>query len=138
MRQVIPQILWIGNAREARDISSVLAQDIVAVIDLAIEEPPIVFPRDIVYCRFPLLDGAGNPPALIKAAVETATTLVRHSIPTLVTCGGGMSRSPAIVAGALARVKRADRRKMLEQVAASGPHDVSPAFWSDVTRACDE
>src|ERR1700733_13837316 len=114
MRQAIPQILWIGNAREARDISSVLAQDIVAVIDLAIEEPPIVFPRDIVYCRFPLLDGAGNPPGLIKAAVETATTLVRNSTPTLVTCGGGMSRSPAIVAEALARVKRADRRKMLE------------------------
>jgi hypothetical protein len=27
---------------------------------LAMEEPPIVLPRDIVSCRFPLVDGAGN------------------------------------------------------------------------------
>ncbi len=54
MREVIPGVFWIGNAHDARDVKRVLARGIAVVIDLAIEEPPIQFPRDIVYCRFPL------------------------------------------------------------------------------------
>jgi protein-tyrosine phosphatase len=101
MREVIPQMLWVGNAREARDISNLLDLGIAAVVDLAIEEAPIVFPRDVVYCRFPLIDGSGNSQALLKAAVETTTSLVCENVPTLVACSGGMSRSPAVVAVAL-------------------------------------
>ena len=55
-----PLDLWIGNAHDARDVRGVLAFGIGVVIDLAIEEPPIHFPRDIVYCRFPLLDVLEN------------------------------------------------------------------------------
>jgi protein-tyrosine phosphatase len=135
VRAVIPNALWISNAREARDVRAVLALGIAAVVDLAIEEPPIAFPRDVVYCRLPLVDGAGNPPAVVKAAVETTANLVRGEVPTLVTCGGGMSRSPAIVAAALARLERASLQESLERVAASGPHDVSAAFWRDVLEA---
>jgi protein-tyrosine phosphatase len=136
VREVIPRTLWISNAREARDVPAVLALGIAAVVDLAIEEPPIAFPRDVVYCRLPLVDGAGNSPAVVRAAVETTANLVRGAVPTLVTCGGGMSRSPAIVAVALARLEDASPQESLERVAAGGPHDVSAAFWRDVLEAC--
>src|SRR4051812_8223868 len=96
MRDVLPAV-WIGTARDARDVSAVLALGIAAVIDLAAEEPVIQFPRDIVYCRYPLLDGDGNAPAVIRAAVLTLKTLLESQTPTLVACSGGMSRSPAVL-----------------------------------------
>lgn len=94
MREIIPSILWIGNAQDARDIKRVLAAEFRVVIDLAIDEPAIQFPRDIVYCRFPLLDGEGNSPAILQSAIETTTNFVRDGQRTLVACSGGMSRSP--------------------------------------------
>lgn len=41
MREILPGLLWIGNAADARDVKSVLAYPIEAVIDLAIEEPQV-------------------------------------------------------------------------------------------------
>jgi protein-tyrosine phosphatase len=137
MREVISKALWIGNSQEARDVRAVLGFGIGAVVDLAMEEPPILFPRDVVYCRFPLVDGAGNLPAVVKAAVETTAQLIRSNVPTLVACGAGMSRSPAIVAAALARFEGTTLQQALSRVAASGPHDVSGAFWADIQQASD-
>jgi len=137
VREVIAGVLWIGNAREARDVRAVLGLGIGAVVDLAIEEPPVLFPRDVVYCRFPLVDGSGNSPALVRAAIETTTTLIRGRVPTLVACSGGMSRSPAIAAAALARFECETPQQSLARVAASGPHDVSASFWADVVQAGD-
>jgi protein-tyrosine phosphatase len=131
------QGLWTGNAREAREVRAVLSFGIGAVVDLAMEEPPILFPRDVIYCRFPLVDGAGNLPAVVKAAVETTNQLIRGNVPTLVACGAGMSRSAAIVAVALARFEGITLQQALSRVAASGPHDVSGAFWADVQQASD-
>ena len=105
MREVIPSVLWIGNAHDARDVMGVLACGIGVVIDLAIEEPPIHFPRDIVYCRFPLLDGEGNSPALLQSAIDTTANFVNAKQPTLVACSGGMSRSPIIVSSVLAKIE---------------------------------
>ena len=65
MREVIDQ-LWIGNAIDARDVTGVLGLGVAAIVDLAIEEPPIQYPRDVVYCRFPLIDGSGNQPAVLR------------------------------------------------------------------------
>ena len=62
MREIIPNLVWIGNAQDGRNVEAVLRLGIEAVIDLAIEEPPLVFPRETIYCRFPLIDGAGNAP----------------------------------------------------------------------------
>ena len=59
MREVIDQ-LWIGNAIDARDVTGVLGFGVAAIVDLAIEEPPIQYPRDVVYCRFSLIDGSGS------------------------------------------------------------------------------
>jgi predicted protein tyrosine phosphatase len=134
MREVIPEVLWIGNALEARDVRALLGLGIAAVIDLAMEEAPILFPRDMTYCRFPLIDGAGNTPAVIKAAIDTTINFIRGDVPTLVACSGGMSRSPAIVAAALAVIEDTSFQQALERVAALGPHDVSVTFWAEIQR----
>ena len=54
--------------------------------------------RELVYLRFPILDGAENPPWQITAAVQAVTGLVKLGVPTLVACDGGMSRSLVIAA----------------------------------------
>ena len=134
MREVTPTRLWIGNTLDARKISNVLNCGIAVVIDLAIEEPPIQFPRDIVYCRFPLVDGAGNPSAILRAAVETVAHFMAAGTPTLVACGAGMSRSPAIVAAALAQTERITLMDALAQLTAGQPHDVSPGLLQDLAK----
>lgn len=134
MREVTPTSLWIGNALDAREIRNVLNCGIAVVIDLAIEEPPIQFPRDIVYCRFPLIDGAGNQSAILRAAVETVAHFMAAGTPTLVACGAGMSRSPAIVAAALAQTERITLMDALAQLTAGQPHDVSPGLLQDLAK----
>ena len=138
MREVIPNILWIGNARDAREVKGVLAVGIEVVIDLAIEEPPISFPRDIVYCRFPLLDGEGNSDTLLKSAIDTLAGFISASHPTLVACSGGMSRSPAVASAAYAKSQSIGLNAAVEQVAITGPCDFSPRLWSDVCRIIEK
>ena len=135
MREIIPSILWIGNAQDARDIKTVLAAEVRVVIDLAIDEPAIQFPRDIVYCRFPLLDGEGNSPAILQSAIETTTNFVRDGQRTLVACSGGMSRSPAIVSAVLARTRSLSLSEAVQRIASTGHCDISPALWNDVQKS---
>jgi hypothetical protein len=133
MREVISGTLWIGNALDARDVTGVLGLGVTAVIDLAIEEPPIQFPRDIAYCRFPLIDGSGNQTAILRAAIKTTATLIASGTPTLVACGAGMSRSPAIVAAAMAIKENGTLADTLEKLATGQPHDVSPSLLAEIS-----
>ena len=41
MQEVVTGRLWIGNAGDARNAAAVLAAGIRAVVDLAMEQPPI-------------------------------------------------------------------------------------------------
>ena len=132
MRQVIPNLLWIGNAVEARDVRAVSTLGIRAVIDLAANEPPIHYSRDTIYCRLPLTDGTGNDPAILRLAVSSTAEFIKANIPTLVTCSAGMSRSPAIVAAAIALVEKQNLDDALLQIALAGPHDVAPALWHEI------
>jgi protein-tyrosine phosphatase len=134
MREVIPNLVWIGNAQDGRNVAAVLKLGIEAVIDLAMEEPPLAFPRETVYCRIPLIDGAGNSPALLRAAIQTTVGFIQGNVPALVTCNGGMSRSPAIVAAALVSIENVSAEAALERVARVGPHDVSTSFWAEVKK----
>ncbi len=136
VREVIPEKLWIGNAFDARDISGVLDLGIVAIVDLAIEALPIQFPRDVVYCRFPLIDGAGNQPAVLRAAIETIANFIASETPMLVACSAGMSRSPAIVAAAMAMAmtERTTLADALGKLTAGQPHDVSPSLLADTSK----
>ena len=71
MREIIVGRVWIGNTRDASDIRGILEKEIAAVVNLAIEELPILYPREVISCRFPLLDGEGNSEALLRVAIFT-------------------------------------------------------------------
>lgn len=132
MREIIPQTLWIGNARDARNVKGVLDLGISAIIDLAMEEPPVTFPREIVYCRLPLIDGDENSLPVLQTAIETLIRFIQAGEPTLVACSGGMSRSPAIVAAALSKINATSFDEAVEQIAATGPCDVAPGLWNEI------
>src|SRR5436190_12901001 len=103
MRSVIPELLWIGNARDARDPRVLTNAGIRAVVDLAMDEPVSVLPRDLVYCRLPLVDGDDDEAgAILQLAVTTVRDSLRPGLPTLVACSAGLSRSPAVAAMAVA------------------------------------
>ena len=133
MRAVQPS-LYLGNALDARDLRRLYEQQIAAVIDLALEEPPAQLGREIVYCRFPLIDGGGNPDWLLRAATETTLQLLNQSVPALVACSGGMSRSPAIVAGVLSLAHGRAPAECLLELVRGQPHEVSPPLWAEVER----
>jgi hypothetical protein len=135
VRPVAPYSLWLGHAGDLRDLSRLLAQGIAAVVDLALEEKPAVLTRELVYCRFPLNDGADNPPWVIRQAVLTVAQLLRARVPTLVSCGAGMSRSPAIAAAALATTSEKPLDECLAIVTSSGIGDVSQGLWKAVQEA---
>lgn len=132
MREVIAGIIWIGNAGDGQNIDRVIQLDIKSIVHLAFEEPAFPFPRDRIYCRFPLLDGSDNESVTLNLAIQSVASLIEANVPTLVTCSGGMSRSPAIVAAALSLSKQTPVDDCLNQITASGPHDISPALWNEV------
>jgi hypothetical protein len=124
--------LWLGNVGDVRDLRRVLSAGITALVDLAVNEAPLTTTRDLVYCRFPLIDGAGNDPWLLRMALETTANLIRSRVPTLVFCGAGMSRSPAIAAGAMALAGHMSLEESLALITRGGPCDLSPALWDEV------
>ncbi len=135
MRHIDGSSLWIGTARDARDVRGVLAAGIEALVDLARMCEPVRPTRELTYLRFPLLDGADNPPWLICAAVQAVEGLVRLGVPALVACDGGMSRSLVVAAAALHfRTPGSSPDEVLRRIAAGGPADVHPALWADVKR----
>lgn len=135
MRAVSSYSLWIGNAGDMRRVADLIDLGVAAVVDLAANEPVAVLPREIVYCRFPLLDGAGNERWMLRAAIETISGLLRDNVPTLVACSAGMSRSPALAAAAIARIEGRDPNECLMECVEGGPADVSPLLWRDVVDA---
>jgi protein-tyrosine phosphatase len=138
MRAIIPDLLWIGTAIDACNIKAVLDLGITAVVDLAIEEKPVIYPREITYCRIPMVDGGGNPSHILRLALDTTASLLRQRVPTLVACAGGMSRSPAIAAAALALVRGTSPEAMLEEIAKHGAHDVVPGLWAEIEALASE
>jgi protein-tyrosine phosphatase len=123
---------WLGNFYEGRDFGLILDQQIRALVDLAAEEPPCQPPRELIYCRIPLLDGADNSTDLLSLAVRTVAALLRSKVSTLVSCGAGMSRSPAITAAALAIVEGCAPEESLKEVVAHHHTDVSPGLWEEI------
>jgi hypothetical protein len=135
MRRIDPHALWIGHSGECHDVRLLRRSQIAAVVDLALNEPPAVLAHDMVYARFPLVDGVRNPRWLIAAAIDTTASLLTSRMPTLVACGAGMSRSPAVAAGAIALVTRRNPAECLREVIRGAPADISPALWDDVLSA---
>jgi protein-tyrosine phosphatase len=137
MRQIFPHPLWLGHAGDSRDYRRILDAGIQAIVQLAAEEPPLQPPHELICCRFPLLDGPGNDATLLALAVTTTAQLLQRRVATLVCCGGGMSRSPALAAAALAITFRQDPDECLKQVAEHHPADVLPGLWGEVKTAVE-
>jgi predicted protein tyrosine phosphatase len=136
MREIRPNQLWIGNAGDGRDPERLLQAGVVAVINLAAEEPSPVLPRRMIYCHFPLVDGPQDGQSILGVAIQTVVSLLKKQIPTLVYCGAGMSRSPAVVAAALSIVQRGSPEEKLKEIVAGHPHDISPHLWEAVCKVC--
>jgi protein-tyrosine phosphatase len=133
MNQIKPYPLWLGHADNGRDVRQVFEAGIQAVVDLAREQPAAKAPRELIYCRFPLVDGIGNDDALLDLAINTLATLIRTRIPTLVCCDFGLSRSPAVAAAALALAHHESPEDCLQRVAQQHRSDVLPGLWSEIT-----
>ncbi len=132
MNQVLPHALWLGHARHGENFSDIFAAGIRAVVYVAAEEAPVAPPRDLITCRFPLLDGTGNRSELIFLGISTVATLLKLHIPTLVCCSTGISRAPAIAAAALALLHSQPPEQCLKRVVEHHAVDVSPGFWNEV------
>jgi hypothetical protein len=137
MRHILDYSLWLGHAGDARDRHELLRLGVGAVVDLAVEEPPAVAGHEMVYCRFPLLDGTENPPWLLRAAFDMTATLLRQKVPTLVACSSGVSRAPAIAAAALVRLGRPNLQDAMLYLAKFGQCDVSAGLLQDVVQVME-
>ena len=134
MRELMPGV-WVGNAGDAGDAANLLTAGVEAIVDLALEELPASPPRELMYCRIPIVDGAGNSASRIRLAVRLIRDLIKSPTPTLVTCSAGISRSPAIVAAAMATINDSAFNEELRQIAESGPCDVSTGLVADILTA---
>jgi hypothetical protein len=133
MHQILPLPLWLGHEGEGRDLRRLFDSGIRALVELAVEDPSSQPPREVIHCRFPLVDGSGNSADLLFLAISTVATLLRMHIPTLVSCGAGVSRAPAIAAAAMAMAHEESPEGCLQRIVQQHPSDVSPGFWKEVT-----
>ena len=132
MHQLLPHLLWIGHAGDGRDFSTVFENNIQALLYLAAEEPLPQVPRELMCLRFPLVDGAGNPEDMLYLAISTLAALVKRQVPTLATCGAGLSRSPAVAAAAFSIINQRPPAECLAEIRKQHPCDVSPALWAEI------
>ncbi len=132
MNHIKPYHAWIGHAGEGDAFKQLFQEGIRAVIQLALEETPAQPPRELIFLRFPLVDGSGNSRALLSLAIHSVALLLRQHVPLLVCGGAGNSRSPSILAAALALVHQQPLEQCLEHIASCHKVDVSPAVWADV------
>ena len=136
MKCVVDDILWIGNAADARNVTSLYQNDIAAVVDLAIEEPPASLSRELIYFRIPIEDGSGNNKELLDTAIQMVAFLIDRKIRTIVCCSAGISRSPAIACAAISIVYSQTLEESLTRLVDSTNCDVSPALWSAISEIC--
>lgn len=137
MKQITPYPLWVGHAGEGRNFRRLFDAGIHAVVDVAVEEAPTTLPRELIYLRIPLVDGTGNPARILTFAVQTLATLVRAHVSTLVMCGAGMGRAPAVAAAALSIVHQQTPEDALKEVIHQSAHDVAPGFWTELIAALE-
>lgn len=138
MRQLLNHNLWIGHVGDVRNLRSIHDEGIEALVDLAMNESIPTLTRELIYCRFPLVDGGDNSPTVLRLALQTVAGLLRTTKPTLVYCSGGMSRSVGIVAAALANYENLEFDKALSLIAQTGPADVSTNFYQSLRELFNE
>jgi hypothetical protein len=100
--KITPQI-FIGNAEDARAaINSDFDATLNLAIDLDIQDNlDCVVVRRLKRHKVGLVDGPGNPPLRMVAALLLLHTIVESGVTVLVHCQAGMSRSVMVVAAYL-------------------------------------
>lgn len=134
IRRVHLDLIYVGNAIDARDLRSIYDHQIRAVVDLAVNEAPAQLGREIVYCRIPLNDGGGNDDGLVALSIRTVVSLVQNQCRTLVACSAGMSRAPCIAAASIAMLTRRGPDECLMEITRGAPHDISPVLWAHIKK----
>ena len=132
MVEILPKLLWIGNAFDVRESQPLFERGIAAIVDLAYEERQAQLPRQLIYCRFPLVDGQGNDRNVLIQARQTTVELVIKKIPTLVACSAGMSRSPIITAFALSQIDNREPEATLGLISEKKSLEVNPMLWDEM------
>jgi len=132
MRNIQSTCCWIGTSGDCHSFRKIFDLGIQAIVQLAAEEPVVQAPRDLLLFRFPLVDGAGNDLMIARLAIDSVRQLIEARIPTLVACSAGMSRSPAILAAALARTGSVNIDESLKRVVGKGSCEMSPALWNEI------
>lgn len=132
MNQISPHSLWIGTIGDLKDLRRLYDLGVRAVVQLAYEEPPLALPHDMIACRFPLVDGGDNDAEVLQLAVATVTRLIERKFATMVCCQAGVSRSPAIVAAAFARITGEPFAACLTALAAQRTCDIHPALYAQL------
>jgi protein-tyrosine phosphatase len=132
MNQIQPYLLRVGHMGDGQDFKRLFDEGVRAVVHLAWEDAPLMLPRELILCRFPLADGPGNQPELLRLAITTVARLLEERVSTLVCCGSGVSRAPAIAAAALARFTHKSLSECLQEVTRHRHADVHPALYEHI------
>jgi hypothetical protein len=136
MRPIRPSLLWIGNVSNVRDLAQALEAGVTSVVDVACDDELVKIPRTLVFCRFPLADGPGNPAWMLRAAVLSTLEFLRLGSPTMVACSAGMSRSVAVATAALSLLEDRIPDHVIEEIKDIGrPTSLSPGLWRDIKAA---
>ncbi len=132
MDRIMPYpVFWLGHAGDGRDYSRLHDAGIKAVVQLAAEEPPLLVPRGLTYLRFPVVDGAENNRVTdSRSPCRSFAGCAR--VPTLICCGAGMSRSPAIAAVAISWISGDAPEETLKLITRQRIADISPGLWNGV------
>jgi len=132
MTHIEPYELWLGHAGDGRNVSAILDNQIQAVVQLAIEEPLLILPRELIYLCMPLDDGPDNDRVQLRLAVESLLLLLRANISTLVCCSAGASRSPAVASFAIASRDSKSPSECLLAIRKLRGTDISPGLWQSL------
>lgn len=132
MHHIEPFSLWVGHAGDGRNPKALCDEGLEAVVQLAIEEPLPILPRDVLLFRIPIVDGDGNDPVRLHLVVDLVSRLLQQGLATLVCCSAGASRSPAVAALALARITGRTPVDCLTIIRDQHPTDVSPGLWNEL------
>jgi protein-tyrosine phosphatase len=111
-----------------------MSAGIEAVVELADNEAFAPLPRHLIRCRFPLSDDGENPVWLLRLTAESIAHLVRSSVPAVICCSGGMSRSACMAAAGIALAEGRRLGEAMPDVCRGGPVDVSPALIASISR----
>ena len=131
MREVIAGKMWLGNFLDLHNLTKIHEAGIQAIVDLARDEKPAQPSRELIYIRTPIVDGSGNSAQRLALAIQSTATLISQGTPTIIACSAGMSRSPAILAAALALHYGKSPDSVLDGLIVDNPCDLSPTLWID-------